>query len=220
MKLIEVVVLTGMQCISPTQTSPAMTEAHKVWCAVIVEGDSETRNIDVTPETMTGEPSVKSALSRMQTAWNLPPKAGVPQSGMRVVAAAPPPAAPMPVAAPAPVAPAKPPLVTAVTKIAKTPDALPQVENPVPTSDSEPAADETSVIPQPTEQVAEAAIDPPQIKPDSPVATSDTDAPDTDAAKKKTKAKKRSDVCRNGTRAVWYTNSEGRRKYRCRRGDA
>ena len=203
MKLIEVVVLTGIQCVSPVQTAPAVTEAQKVWCAVIVQGDSDTSAIAVTPREQMLDPAVKSAISRMQLAFNPGAKPAPQQPGGLTVAEVPVPAPPAALR----VRPSA--SAAAMTQIAKSPDALPPAETPVPVADTGSDGDAGSA-PEPaaarTPEAKTAALDPVAPEPPAP-------------AKKKTSPKKRSDVCRNGTRAVWYTNKDGRRKYRCSRPD-
>ncbi len=208
MKLVEVVILTGLQCVSPTQNTSLSTEVSKVWCAVIVESDAQAKTIAVTPRSQVDHPMVKSVLTRIALAWTPPDKRVLLQSGLKVID-------PTPTAAPAS-AQAAPAAQTfkSATMIAKTPAALPEAETPVPTASTEDVPDAVGDGASPEDTAA--AID------ETPAPKTQTAALATEAeppAKKPTKrtGKKRSDVCRSGTKAVWYTNSEGRKKYRCRK---
>ena len=64
MKLIEVVVLMGAHCISPVQSTEAITEAAKVQCAVVVEKDAEEKTIRVIPAGATNHPEVVTVIER------------------------------------------------------------------------------------------------------------------------------------------------------------
>jgi hypothetical protein len=208
MKLVEVVILTGLQCVSPTQNTSLSTEVSKVWCAVIVESDAQAKTIAVTPRSQVDHPMVKSVLTRIALAWTPPDKRVLLQSGLKVIDPT-----PTAAAATAQAAPAAQTLKSA-TMIAKTPAALPEAETPVPTAATEDAADAVGDGASPEDTAA--AID------EAPAPETQTAALATEAeppAKKPAKrtGKKRSDVCRSGTKAVWYTNSEGRKKYRCRK---
>lgn len=66
MRLIEVVVLMGAHCVSPVQHTPSMTEAGKVQCAVMVEKDTESGNLKVTPETAAQDPRVTEAIRKLE----------------------------------------------------------------------------------------------------------------------------------------------------------
>lgn len=77
MKVIELVFLIGAQCVSPVQNAPGLTEVAKVQCAVVIERDSETNIVRVTPESAAALPRVAEAVKRV----SMPP----------VAAAAPPP---------------------------------------------------------------------------------------------------------------------------------
>lgn len=117
MRLIEVVVLMGAHCVSPVQHTPTMTEAGKVQCAVMVEKDTETGLVKVTPETAAQDSRVAAAILKLNAET-----AGAPeQPGTTIVPvgappgqskpqATPPPATPTPdqaVASPPPAAPAE-----------------------------------------------------------------------------------------------------------------
>lgn len=65
MKLIEVVVLLGAHCVSPVQQADAVTEVGKVQCAVMVEQDTGTGRVTVTPREATARPEVAEVLNRI-----------------------------------------------------------------------------------------------------------------------------------------------------------
>jgi hypothetical protein len=203
MKLVEVVILTGLQCVSPTQNTSLSTEVSKVWCAVIVESDAEAKTIAVTPRSQVDHPMVKSVLTRIALAWTPPDKRVLLQSGLKVIDPAPKPVATSPQAAPAAQN------MKSATLIAKTPAPLPATETPVPTASTDEAPDTVGDGVSP-EDTAAAIGDTP-----APALATEAEPPAKKPAKKS--GKKRSDVCRSGTKAVWYTNSEGRKKYRCRK---
>lgn len=135
MKLVEVVILTGLQCVSPTQNTSLSTEVSKVWCAVIVESDAEAKTIAVTPRSQVDHPMVKSVLTRIALAWTPPDKRVLLQSGLKVIDPAPKPVATSPQAAPAAQN------MKSATLIAKTPAPLPATETPVPTASTDDAPD-------------------------------------------------------------------------------
>lgn len=64
MKLVEVVILVGSQCISPLQHNPHMTEAGKVDCAVLIHRDTESGAFAVVPPEAFVHPEVRIALER------------------------------------------------------------------------------------------------------------------------------------------------------------
>lgn len=65
MKLIEVVVMLGAHCISPVQHADAITEVGKVQCAVMVEQDTDTGRVRVTPPEAASRPEVAAVLKRI-----------------------------------------------------------------------------------------------------------------------------------------------------------
>ena len=65
MKIIEVVVLLGAHCISPVQHADAVTEVGKVQCAAMVEQDTVTGRVTVTPREAALQPAVKAVLQRI-----------------------------------------------------------------------------------------------------------------------------------------------------------
>ena len=65
MKLVEVVVLMGAHCISPVQTTHAVTEAAKVQCAVVIEKDTTAGTIRIVPAGASTKPEVVAVLDRL-----------------------------------------------------------------------------------------------------------------------------------------------------------
>ena len=65
MNLIEVVVLLGAHCISPVQHADAVTQVRKVQCAVMVEQDTDTGRVIVTPRAAETKPEVTAVLKRI-----------------------------------------------------------------------------------------------------------------------------------------------------------
>lgn len=65
MKLIEVVVLLGAHCISPVQHADAVTQVRKVQCAVMVEQDTDTGRVNVTPREAETKPEAAAVLKRI-----------------------------------------------------------------------------------------------------------------------------------------------------------
>lgn len=65
MRFIEVIVLMGAHCVSPVQHTPTMTEAGKVQCAVVVEKDTETGEVKVTPEAASMDPQVAAVVQKL-----------------------------------------------------------------------------------------------------------------------------------------------------------
>ena len=71
MKLIEVVVLMGAHCISPIQSTEAVTEAAKVQCAAVVEKDAQQGTVRVIPAGAANHPQVVAVIDRFNA--GLPP---------------------------------------------------------------------------------------------------------------------------------------------------
>jgi hypothetical protein len=184
MKLVEVVIMTGIQCISPLESAPERTVAAKVWCAVLIEKDTVTGRIEVTPPVEARNPAVRTVLQRF----------GAPIANRTMSIAALPALQRPPIAVPhSPDASERPKLAARLTVVAPLPKSVdtPEASTGLPAPEAEP--EEVAALEEP-----EAA----EVKP----------------AKKPASAKrKRSDVCTGTRKAVWYTNKDGRRKYRCRR---
>lgn len=108
MKLVEVVVLLGTQCISPVDTAPNMTFAGKVPCAVLIHQDTDDNRVQIVPAGAASHPTVQQALLRI---------AGIAQP------------VPVPPPEPAAEAPAEAPVISDDPPITvdSTPPALPRV---------------------------------------------------------------------------------------------
>lgn len=195
MKLIEIVVLAGAHCISPVQQTEAVTHVGKVQCAVIVEKDTEAGTLRIVPAGATNRREVAAVLERLERDEPGSFTPGTTIQPAYAPAIAPPPAVAAqqaPAATPGkPALPAKP----AAAAAAETPDAAPagtEARKPAP------AKPEDS-------RKAEAA---------KPAArkTAESTAAGKDAGKKEAEAKHK---CLGDAKPKWYTNEEGRRKYRC-----
>ena len=68
MKTIELIFLIGSQCVSPVEAAPGFTEVAKVQCAVVIEKDTETNLVIVTPESAASIPRVAEAMRMPQRA--------------------------------------------------------------------------------------------------------------------------------------------------------
>lgn len=227
MKLIEVIILTGVHCASPVQHTPQATEAGKVWCAVIVEADSVTKIAEVTPPEEARNPLVVAALKRLDATVAMPPAPEPPPVDLDAIAAQ---------VAAIPGSASPPPLdqPEEVPRLTAAPPAIsPEVETPdsasadPATAEGEPQpASSQPELPEPeaTAPEADPAADAADQQPGTETAAVEEEppAPRTKARtakpkKKKASTKRRSDVCGKTRQAVWYTNKDGKRKYRCRK---
>ncbi len=197
MKLVEVVILAGTHCISPLQHTDGLTDAAKVSCAVIVEKDTAANTISVMPPWQANAPEVRMAISAGPDA--LPGAEIAANKALRIE-----PAAAPPIAVPPP-----PP----ASENADAPASLPK-ENTEPDlanqSAEDPAAAEQDQ-PQDAESdaVKEAA---PKKAQDRPVRLAEANQP---LRKPSRTARASNGQCLGAARPAWYTNKDGRRKYRC-----
>jgi hypothetical protein len=193
MKLIEVVVLMGAHCISPIQSTEAVTEAAKVQCAAVVEKDAQQGTVRVIPAGAANHPQVVAVIDRFNA--GLPP-------GTRIEPAYAPPGGSIPAG--------RRPVASAAT--------LKQAPAPAP----EPQFSEADTAPEQAEPAAPAeqqmaAV--PEEKAEKP-ATAKTPAASRKKAtaavkkQKKTSAKSGSQ-CSGSAVPKWYTTDDGRKKYRC-----
>ena len=217
MKLVEVVFLIGSHCVSPIQHTVPVTEVFKVQCAVVVERDTLANSVVITPDTESANPLVIAAVERLQSAANPASGPERPQDDGTASAATPelPPAADPAGNAPVP-APASTTLANetpvdlrqraALTEFRARPEVIGTNESQDP-----PAEVEGDDAPPPTTEAASGVEEatPPELKP-KPRATRT-------AKKSKARIKPGDSRCGRGRTAVWYTNRDGRRKYRCRR---
>jgi hypothetical protein len=209
MKIVEIIVLMGTQCVSPIQHSQMMTEVSKVPCAVVIEKDSVTNLVEVSPPAAVNHPTVSEAMTRLagQTAGTAVAAAATSQPFRIEPAAA---------ARRGAIAPLMPPRPLDGVKPLQEPLALPP--------EFEAQADEPPA--EPTPETASLATEPSaDAAPEEPKAETEAEAePPKPAAKAKTTQKKKAastrtaklpDRCKGRSVAKWYTNKEGRRKYRC-----
>ncbi|WP_421694349.1 hypothetical protein [Aestuariivirga sp.] len=68
MKLVEVVILVGSQCLSPLQHGDGITDAGKVHCAVLIRQDAETGDIEIIPRSAATDPDVIAMLVKPRAA--------------------------------------------------------------------------------------------------------------------------------------------------------
>lgn len=68
MKLVEVVILVGSQCLSPMESGPGLTEVGKVPCAVLVRQDPQTSEIEFVPAAAATDPDVVAMLVKPRNA--------------------------------------------------------------------------------------------------------------------------------------------------------
>lgn len=185
MKLIEVVVLMGAHCISPVQSSEAATDVAKVQCAVVIEKDTDAGTIRIVPAGASREPQVAAVLERLD--GDSPAAAA---SGTTIQPAFAPPG----------------------SAAAAVPDKALTSPAPPPAPAAPAAAEEPSTEAASAEPAADVEDAP--AKPEKP-------APPVKAKAKKDKtekpaaAAKPSSKCKGSAQPKWYTNDEGRRKYRC-----
>lgn len=181
MKLIEIVVLLGAQCISPVQHSAATTEVQKVQCAVVIERDTAAGTVRIVPAGASTRPEVVAVLDRLDDdkAQQIAPTAAPPPDPTaRTQAVA---------AAPAPAIAPPPEQVTAAAEEPQ-PDPAPAAETQAATKpEAAPAA-----RPEPKPAVRQTAEEAGE-EPAPGIVTR----------------------CKGKAVARWYTNDEGRKKYRC-----
>ncbi|MCB1377756.1 MAG: hypothetical protein KDK89_05220 [Alphaproteobacteria bacterium] len=239
MKLVEVVILVGSQCISPLQHTANETVAGKVSCAVLIHQDTEKNLLMATPAAAVSHPRVRLALGLPVDAGATAPEPDAPfeglepnpkrklvsgQGGMALSLEAEGKQAMTPAAPEQPgvtvihvqrpsdeeLRPAETATTVQVSQEPPQPEAAPP-ETGDGASESAMvgdgvAVDETPDMPDQGEPSAAEA-------PAKPAKKATRTASASGSAKKR--AGKRSDKC--GTRRVanWYTNAQGRRKYRC-----
>ena len=213
MRLVEVVMLMGAHCVSPVEHTQMMTDATKVQCAVVIEKDTATGSLTVTPGEAAKDPQVAAAMERFRNAPSDPLTGG----GTKIVPAWAPAGSPtvetkLPVGDPAAAASAVPPA------IAPPPDLAPSTDEVTP-QDS--AADATAAgnapaaapVKKPAAGTAKkvAALMPPEQK--RPPAKAP--APKQQPAAATPDTPKQPSQCQGNAVAKWYTAADGHRKYRC-----
>lgn len=85
MKLIEVVILVGSQCLSPVEVSIGLTEAAKVQCAVLIRQDPETEAVEILPREAATDPEVIAILVRPEGEARAGEEQGRPKPELRPV---------------------------------------------------------------------------------------------------------------------------------------
>ncbi len=58
MKLVQIVILLGQQCVSPMEQTPGVTEVARVPCAIVIERQTDTGSVQVKPPTQASNPVV------------------------------------------------------------------------------------------------------------------------------------------------------------------
>ncbi len=150
MNVIEVVILAGVQCLSPVQAAEGSTIIGKVPCAVLITLNEETGEVDFTPPAAASDPQVIAMLVKPDESAS--------------------PSGPEP------------------------------AEVPVAEGD----AQDLPIAPKPVAREKRIS--------EKPVKAAERRK--TAATAKKKRVAKRRDSC-GSYKAVWYTNKEGRRRYRC-----
>jgi hypothetical protein len=211
MRLVEVVMLMGAHCVSPVEHTQMMTDAAKVQCAVVIEKDTDTGTMTVTPGGAASDPQVVAAIERFRLAPVDPLTGG----GTKIVPAwAPAGTPPVEIKPPVVKASAVPePIVPPAdeTSVA-TPD--PATPSPAPAAAAaSPVAAKTATVakPAPSRETRVATLAPPpqkrQIAKPAPAKV----AP----ATKQPAAATQSAQCKGTAVAKWYKSGDGHRKYRC-----
>lgn len=202
MKLVEVVILAGTHCISPLQHADGLTDAGKVSCAVIVEKDSETNTVTVMPSWQAGAPEVRLAIGGRRNSLPGAQAAAAPELRIEPAAARPSPAAPPP----------RPEEPDQARTPSEPPPSVADVKTPVAANQPEGAApDVTTTQPRDADQ-PDAEVDQNSKAQDRPTQVA---ALDSAPPKSQRTARAKSGECMGEARPAWYTNKDGRRKYRC-----
>lgn len=198
MKLVEVIILAGTHCISPLQHADGLTDASKVSCAVIIEKDTVANTVAVMPPWQVNAPEVRLALTSRGNA--LPAAAQAQKPALHIEPAA---ARPEPIAAPPPVPPA-------------------DVPDPVPDAEADSANQPLADVPEKNQEQPEAAdassaeISPEAEPPQPPTKLSDATPPNPAPAVRAARPSRApSGQCLGEAKPAWYTNKDGRRKFRC-----
>lgn len=208
MRLVEVVMLMGAHCVSPVEHTPMMTDATKVQCAVVIEKDTESGTMLVTPPEAAADPQVAAAVERFRLAptdgfggTKIVPAwapAGSPTSEVKLPPAKVP---PLPETANVPKAAAPSPTADAVAAPDKPAAASPSMNSP--TAKDVPSSD-----------LKVATLSPPPQKPARAKAAA-SPARKAPAKLRPAALPKPSSQCKGSSVARWYTTAEGRKKYRC-----
>lgn len=214
MKIVEIIVLMGTQCISPIQHTPSMTEVSKVQCAVVIEKDSVSNTVEVSPPAAVNHPTVSEAMARLSK-QAMPATTAAPASQpFRIV-----PAAVARRAAEAQFLPSKP------LEPDRIPDAGMEIAPPSPIglpAAMPPAGAEVASL-QAGPQEIEAAAAEPDAEPKVAITTPKPKKTATARKARNTTSKTATKLpgrCTGTARAQWYTNKDGQKRYRCVKGSA
>lgn len=82
MKLVQIVILLGQQCVSPVEQTPGVTDVARVPCAIVIERQTDTGSVQVKPPSQAGNPVV-AILSERQTLVSLD---GLQKTGVKTAA--------------------------------------------------------------------------------------------------------------------------------------
>ena len=218
MRLVEVVMLMGAHCVSPVEHTQMMTDAAKVQCAVVIEKDTDTGTMIVTPGGAASDPQVIAAIERFRVAPADPLTGG----GTKIVPAwAPAGTPPVEIKPPAVKANTVPePIVPPTDETAvATPNPVVPPAEPAPAAataspvvaDPAPAPMATTAKPEAPRQTRVATLAPPPQRRQAAKPAPARVAP----ATKQPAAAKQSAQCKGTAVAKWYTSGDGHRKYRC-----
>lgn len=213
MKLIEVIFLTGAHCVSPIMHTAPMTEVFKVQCAVVVVKDTVAGTLSVMPASEAGNPRVIEVVSRFKAPEQLSGITSQPEPSQPESQVAPldrEAEVPSGSEAEAAAGTTGQPLMTefkarpGVIGTNTFPNPLPEAEADA--ASAEPAPSDVATAEEETATAEEETVSPKAKSPPRKAKRT---------KKQKAKAHKKSSVCSGSTKQVWYTNAEGRRKYRC-----
>ncbi len=226
MRLVEVVMLMGAHCVSPVEHTQMTTDAAKVQCAVVIEKDTDTGAMTVTPGAAAKDPQVVAAAERFRAAPSDPLTA----AGTKIVPAWAPAGSPTVEIKPPVVNPAgRPGASMAAPAVSPPPATSPSTEQ---ASAQEASGDGAAADDTPEVAAAPAASDvnTPDIPPAKPVPVKKVATlmpPEQKRSPAKAAAAKRqpaaaaavagkaSSQCMGTAVAQWYTAADGHRRYRC-----
>jgi hypothetical protein len=218
MRLVEVVMLMGAHCVSPVEHTQMMTDAAKVQCAVVIEKDTDTGTMTVTPGGAANDPQVVAAIERFRVAPVDPLTGG----GTKIVPAwAPAGTPPVEIKPPAVKASAMPEPIVPPTdeRSIATPGPAPTPPAPAPAAtaaspvaaDPAPARAAAATKPAAPRETKVATLAPPPQKRQAAKPAPAKVAP----ATRQPAAAKQSAQCKGTAVAKWYKSGDGHRKYRC-----
>ena len=222
MKLVEIVVLVGSQCVSPVQQTPHVTVAYKVPCAVVIQRDTEQNSAAVIPASGVNHPRVRAALGLPMEDASQPLKTGslpetAPSAAKPMVKVfRPKPVASSttgsPVAKKVPVQSGPPqPVPETVVAVEEPPQIEPASSGPDQLVEKQPNAAGGLATTEPQAAAETMPETDPSPAPEPRVADRAASA---DGGTEET-TRHRNDKCLGAARPHWYTNKAGKRRYRC-----